>query len=160
VYLLFLVLGVIGNEKRKAFINATLLEEFLKLLLEVKVESFELTRQYDLRRTPSTKQEKGRGTHLRTDEESTAFPISLGGEVRRQLRIIIVRHVFDNEHALLANSVDTQCTGDRRLIKTARQRRWSRGRECVYAHTLVTVIEQRSGYDGSPVSAEALPSSS
>jgi hypothetical protein len=57
---LFLVLCVVGNEKRKAFIDATLLEEFLKFFLEVKVESFELTRQYDLRRAPSTEHEKGR----------------------------------------------------------------------------------------------------
>ena len=42
-YLLFLVLRVFGNEKREALVDATLLEELLKLLLEVKVERFELT---------------------------------------------------------------------------------------------------------------------
>jgi hypothetical protein len=42
-YLLFLVLCVFGNEQREALVDATLLEELLKLLLEVKVEGFELT---------------------------------------------------------------------------------------------------------------------
>jgi hypothetical protein len=58
-----------------------------------------------------------RVTHLRTDIESTAFPVSLGGEVRRQFSIVVIRNVFNDEHALLANSVDTQCAVDRRLIK-------------------------------------------
>jgi hypothetical protein len=60
VYLLFLVLCVFGNEKRKALVDATLLEELLELLLEVKVESFELTKPYYLRRTGSTKKRKRR----------------------------------------------------------------------------------------------------
>jgi hypothetical protein len=55
-YLLFLELCVFGNEKRKALVDATLLEELLKLLLEVEVESFKLTIQYNL---SSTKQKMG-----------------------------------------------------------------------------------------------------
>ncbi len=63
-YLLFLVLCVFGNEKCEALVDATLLEELLKLLLEVKVEGFELreTRQIRRKTSASTKQEKkGRG---------------------------------------------------------------------------------------------------
>ena len=46
-HLLFLVLRVFGNEKREALVDATLLEELLKLLLEVKIEGFELKIQED-----------------------------------------------------------------------------------------------------------------
>ena len=37
------MLCVFGNEEREALVDATLLEELLKLLLEVEVECFELT---------------------------------------------------------------------------------------------------------------------
>jgi hypothetical protein len=59
-YLLFLVLCVFGNEKREALVDATLLEELLKLLLEVKVEGFELmeTRQIQRKTRTSTKRQK------------------------------------------------------------------------------------------------------
>ena len=153
------MLCVFGNEECKALVDATLLEEFLKFLLDLKVESFELIKQCDLRYAHFTKQQKGL-THLRADIESTAFPISLRGEVRRQFSIVVIRHVFNDEHTLLANSVDTQCAGDRRLIKITRQRRSNRSRKCVYALTLMTVSEQRSGYDGSPASSFAFSSSS
>ena len=39
------MLCIFGNEKREGLIDATLLEELLKLLLEVKVEGFELRGQ-------------------------------------------------------------------------------------------------------------------
>ena len=61
----------------------------------------------------------GSGTHLRADIESATFPISLGGKVRRQFSIIIVRNVFNDEHAFLANGIDAQCARDSWLIKTA-----------------------------------------
>ena len=38
------MLCVFGNEECKALVDATLLEELLKLLLNLKVESFELTK--------------------------------------------------------------------------------------------------------------------
>ena len=44
MYLLFLVLCVFRNEQRETLVDATLLEELLKLFLEGKVESFELTK--------------------------------------------------------------------------------------------------------------------
>jgi hypothetical protein len=49
---LFLVLCVFRNEKCETLVDATLLEEFVKLLLEVKVEGFELTEtnKYNVRR--------------------------------------------------------------------------------------------------------------
>lgn len=47
-YLLLLVLRVFRNEKREALVDTTLLEELLKLLLEVKVEGFELTKTRQL----------------------------------------------------------------------------------------------------------------
>jgi hypothetical protein len=62
-------------------------------------------------------------THLRADIESAAFPIAFGGKVRRQFGIIIVRHVFNDEHAFLANGIDAQCARDRWLIETTCQRR-------------------------------------
>ena len=39
---MFLVLSVLGNEKCEALVDATLLEEPLKLLLEVKIKRVEL----------------------------------------------------------------------------------------------------------------------
>jgi len=39
---LFLVLGVLGNEECEALIDTTLLEEPVKLFLEVKIESVKL----------------------------------------------------------------------------------------------------------------------
>jgi hypothetical protein len=122
---LFLVLCVFGNEKREALVDATLLEELLKLLLEGKIESLELmeTRQIQRKTRASSKQQKkGLGSHLRTDIESAAFPISLGGKVRRQFSIIIERHVVNDEYAFLANGIDAQCARNRWLIKTACQR--------------------------------------
>ena len=41
-YFLFLVLCVLGNEECEALVDTTLLEEPLKLFLEVKIESVEL----------------------------------------------------------------------------------------------------------------------
>ena len=61
MYLLFLVMCVFGNEECKALVDATLLEELLKLLLDLKVESFELTKQCDLRhRTSPSNNKDGR----------------------------------------------------------------------------------------------------
>ena len=39
---MFLVLGALGNEECEALVDTTLLEEPLKLFLEVKIESVEL----------------------------------------------------------------------------------------------------------------------
>lgn len=59
-YLLFLVLCVFGNEKREALVDAAFLEELLKLLLEGKVEGFELAeeRQIQCKTRASTKRQK------------------------------------------------------------------------------------------------------
>lgn len=61
------------------------------------------------------KKEKREGSHLRADIETTALPISLGGEVRRQFRILIERHILEHKYALLTDGIDTHCTRDRWL---------------------------------------------
>jgi len=45
-YLLLLELCVLGNEEREALVDATLLEELIKLLLEAEVERLELQKRY------------------------------------------------------------------------------------------------------------------
>ena len=88
---MFLVLGVLGNEKCEALVDATLLEEPLELLLEVKIKRVELegTRCECARSTGDEVKKKNAGSHLRTDVETAAFPVRLRGEVRRQLSILV-----------------------------------------------------------------------
>src|SRR5712672_2992112 len=59
--------------------------------------------------------EAERETHLGTDVETAALPVRLGGEVRGQFGLTVERHVLEDKDALLACSVDAQCTRDGRL---------------------------------------------
>jgi hypothetical protein len=119
---LFLVLCVLGNEQREALVDTTLLQEPLKLFLEVKIESVELGGD---KFSVWALERKKAGSHLRADVETAALPIGLGGEVRRQFRILVERHVLEYEHALLTYGIDAQSSRDGRL-RTACQRTKSR----------------------------------
>ena len=152
---MFLVLCVLGNEEREALVDTTLLEEPLKLFLEVKIKSVELGG--DKFFSVGARRKKKEGSHLRADVETAALPIGLGGEVRRQFRILVERHVLEYEDTLLTYGIDAQPARDRRL-RTACQRTKSRT-EWTIVRTLVMVNEQRSGYDTSS-SAETVSSPS
>lgn len=65
-------------------------------------------------------------SHLRTDVETAALPVGLGGEVRGEFCILVERYVLDHKHAFLAHGIYTQSAGDRRL-RTARQKAKTRG---------------------------------
>jgi hypothetical protein len=49
---------------------------------------------------------RAKNTHLRADVESAALPVGLGGQVRRELGVLVERHVLDDERTLLAHGVD------------------------------------------------------
>jgi len=47
-------------------------------------------------------------SHLRTDVETAALPVGLGGEVRGQFCILVERYVLDHKHAFLAHGIYAQ----------------------------------------------------
>ena len=72
----------------------------------------------------------GKQTHLRADVESTALPVGLGGQVRRELGVVVERHVLDDERTFLAHCVDAQRARNRRLCAVTTYFKRCNGVEC------------------------------
>ena len=117
---MLLVLRVLGHEEREAVVDTTLLEELLELLLKSKVECLELARKSYSDAT-SARDKKQANTHLRSNVESAALPVGLGGEFRRELGVFVERHVLDDERTLLTHRVDAHRARHRRLWYTKKK---------------------------------------
>lgn len=95
-YLLLLPLSVLRNEACKAFVDTTLLEPCLELLLDRNIERVE----------------------LRADVQTPALPVRFRRQLSADSSVGVEGNVVDKERALLAQRIDVDGTSGAGLTHT------------------------------------------